>query len=85
MIVSQPGLKQFVLSVAFLGINHFRQVGLRFVCWFYVGNTQSSPKMAFSCFVFYGEPGIEPATPGYVQINCLILFNISVGYNCQTY
>ena len=33
--------------VAFLGINQFRRVGLRFVCWFYVGNTQRLTKGGF--------------------------------------
>ena len=28
------------LYVAFLGINQFRRVGLRFVCWFYEGNSR---------------------------------------------
>ena len=47
------------LFVAFLGINQFRRVGLRFVCWFYYGNTQ---RLTESCFM--EKPGIEPATPG---------------------
>ena len=45
--------------MAFLGINQFRWVGLRFVCWFYVGNTQRLTES-----VFMEKPGIEPATPG---------------------
>ena len=36
-----------------------RQVGLRFVCWFYVGNTQRLTESGF-----IEKPGIEPATPG---------------------
>ena len=45
--------------VAFLGINQFRQVGLRIVCWFYNGNTQRLTESGFM-----EKPGIEPATPG---------------------
>ena len=47
------------LFVAFLSINQFRRVGLKFVCWFYVGNTQSFTE---SCFM--EKSGIKPATPG---------------------
>ena len=46
------------LFVAFLGTNQFRRVGLRFVCWFYDGNTQRLTESGFM------KPGIEPATPG---------------------
>ena len=45
--------------VAFLGINQFRRVGLRVVCWFYVGNTQRLTESGFM-----EKPGIEPLTPG---------------------
>ena len=31
--------------LAFLGIHQFCAVDLRFVCWFYDGNTQGSPKV----------------------------------------
>ena len=37
----------YMLFVAFLGINQFRQVGLRFVCWFYVGNNQRLTESGF--------------------------------------
>ena len=60
--VEKPGIEpatQKKLFVAFLGINQFRRVGLRFVCWFYYGNTQ---RLTESCFM--EKPGIEPATPG---------------------
>ena len=33
--------------VAFLGINQFCQIGLRFVRWFYVGNTQRLTESGF--------------------------------------
>ena len=49
--------------MAFLGINQFRRVGLRFVCWFYVGNTQRLTESGF-----IEKPGIEPATPGLHDI-----------------
>ena len=52
------------LFVAFLGLNHFRRVGLRFVCWFlYDGNTQRLTESGFM-----EKPGIEPATPGLKDI-----------------
>ena len=47
------------LFVAFLGINQFHGVGLRFVCWFYYWNTQRLTESGFM-----EKPGIEPATPG---------------------
>ena len=49
--------------MAFLGINQFCRVGLRFVCWFYVGNTQRLTESGFM-----EKPGIEPATPGLQDI-----------------
>ena len=51
------------LFVAFLGINQFRQVGLRFVCWFYDGDTQGLSESGFM-----KKPGIKPATPGLQDI-----------------
>ena len=45
--------------MAFLGINQFRQVDLRFVCWFHDGDTQRLSKSGFM-----EKPGIEPAIPG---------------------
>ena len=45
--------------MAFLGINQFRRVGLRFVLVFITGTPKGSPKV-----VFKEKPGIEPATPG---------------------
>ena len=36
--------------VAFLGINHFRWISLRFVCWFYVANTQRLTESGFMSF-----------------------------------
>ena len=44
---------------AFLGINQFRRVGLRFVCWFYDGNTQR-----LTVNGLMEKLGIEPTTPG---------------------
>ena len=49
--------------MAFLGINQFWRVGLRFVCWFYDGNTQKLTESGFM-----EKPGIEPATPGLQDI-----------------
>ena len=49
--------------VAFLGINQFRRVGLRFVYWFYDGNTQRLTESGFT-----EKPAIEPATPGVQDI-----------------
>ena len=46
-------------NVAFLGINQFRWVGLRFVCWFYDENTKRLTESGFM-----ENPGIEPETPG---------------------
>ena len=57
-----PGLNDIGLKklfVAFLGINQFRQVDLRFVCWFHDGDTQRLSKSGFM-----EKPGIEPAIPG---------------------
>ena len=48
---------------AFLGINQFRRVELRFVPWFYVGNTQRLTEGGFM-----EKPAIEPATPGLHDI-----------------
>ena len=54
-----PGLQDIGLSlhhssinlenffVAFLGINQFPRVALRFVCWFYDGNTQRLTESGF--------------------------------------
>ena len=47
----------------FLGINHFRLVGLIFVCLFYDGNIQRLTES-----VFMEKTGIEPATPGLQDI-----------------
>ena len=47
------------LVVAFLGINQFSWVGLRFVRWFYYGNTQRLIESGFM-----EKPGIEPANFG---------------------
>ena len=49
--------------MAFLGINQFRRVGLRFVCWFYDGNSHKLTEKGFM-----EKPGIEPATPGLQDI-----------------
>ena len=43
----------------FPAINQFCPVGLRFVCWFYDGNTQTLTEIGFM-----EKPGIEPANPG---------------------
>ena len=45
--------------VAFLDINQFCWVGLRFAFWFYDGNTQRLIKSGFM-----EKPEIKPATPG---------------------
>ena len=44
-------------------MNQFLQVGLRFVRWFYHGNTQRLTEIGFM-----EKPGIEPATPGLQDI-----------------
>ena len=62
------------LFVAFLGINQFRRVGLRYVCWFYVGNTQ---RLTGSGFM--EKQGIEPATPGLQGIT-LIHYTTAASY-----
>ena len=49
------------IFVAFLGINQFHWVDLRFVYWFYVGNTQ---RLTESGSMEKEKRGIEPATPG---------------------
>ena len=51
--------RQKILFMAFLGINQFRLVGLRFVCGFYNGNSQRLTESGFM-----EKPGIEYATPG---------------------
>ena len=51
--------------MTFLGINQFRRVDLRFVCWFYDGNTQRLTESSFM-----EKLGIESATPGLQGI-CL--------------
>ena len=51
--------KLFVAKLAFLALNQFRRVGLRFVCWFYDRNNQRLTESGFM-----EKPGIEPATPG---------------------
>ena len=51
------------LFMAFLGINQFRRVGLRFVRWFYVGYTRRLTKSGFM-----EKPGIEPAIPNLQDI-----------------
>ena len=55
--IATPGLQGIGLS-PFLGINQFRRVGLRFVYWFYAGNTE---RLSESGFI--KKPGIVPATP----------------------
>ena len=50
-------------TVALLGRNQFRWVGLRFVCWFYDQNTQRLTESGFM-----EKPGIEPSTPGLQDI-----------------
>ena len=52
------------LFVAFLGIYQFRRVGLRFVCWFYDGNTQRLTESGF-----IEKLGIEPALIHYTTAN----------------
>ena len=52
--------------VAFLGINQFCRVGLRYVCWFHDGNTQRLTESGFM-----EKPGIEPATPGLQGIELI--------------
>ena len=66
------------LIVAFLCINQLRQVGLRFVCWFYYGNTQRLTESGF-----LEKPGIEPATPGLQGIVLIpyIFFVAFLGIN----
>ena len=45
--------------MAFLGINQFRRVGLRFVRWFHDGNTKRLTESGFM-----ESPRIKPATRG---------------------
>ena len=61
--------------MAFLGINQIRQVGLRFVCWFYDGNTQRLIQIGFM-----EKPGIEPATPGLQDIGLTPYITAASGY-----
>ena len=64
--------KNFLL--AFLGLNQFCWVGLRYVCWFHDGNTQRLTKSGFM-----EKPGIEPATPGLQGI-ALIPYTFFVAF-----
>ena len=55
--------------VAFLGINQFRRVGLKLVCWFYCGSTQRLTESGFmenlcTLAYFMEKPRIESTTPG---------------------
>ena len=52
----------YTFFVAFLGINQFRLVGLRFVCWLYYGNIQ---RLTESCF--YGEAGNRTCDPWFTR------------------
>ena len=71
------------LFVAFLGRSQFRQVGLRFVCWLYDGNTQRLTECGFmeklrikhllGKTTFCGFPGYEPVLPGWFKI-CVLVF-----------
>ena len=59
-----PGLQgialiPYIFFVAFLDINQFHRVGLRFVLVFITGTPKGSPEV-----VFKEKSGIEPATPG---------------------
>ena len=47
------------MFAAFMGINQFCSVGLRFVCWFYDGTSQRLADCGFM-----EKPGIEPVNPG---------------------
>ena len=62
------------LFVAFLGINQFRQLGVRFVYWFHDGNTQRITESGFM-----EKPGIEPASPGLQGIG-LYLYHGGFSY-----
>ena len=55
--------KHTCIFLAFLDSNQFHLVGLRFVCWFYVRNTQRLTESGF-----IEKPGIDPATPGLHDI-----------------
>ena len=59
--MEKPGIEPATptLFVAFLGINQFRRVGLKFMLVFYNGNTQRLTES-----FFMEKPGIKPATPG---------------------
>ena len=58
--------------MAFLGINQFRQVGLRFVCWFYDGNTRRLTESGFM-----EKLGIELATTGLQDLGGYWLSQLS--------
>ena len=70
--------------VAFLGVNQFSPVGLRFVFWFYVGNTQRLTKSGFMEKLgiepaapgasFGGYPMNKPVRPGWLKICALVFF-----------
>ena len=76
-------LIHYILFVAFLGRSQFRQVGLRFVCWLYDGNTQRLTECGFmeklrikhllGKTTFCGFPGYEPVLPGWFKI-CVLVF-----------
>ena len=55
------------LFMAVLGTNQFPLFGLRFVCWFYGGNTQRLTESGFM-----EKSGIEHATPGLQGIVLLL-------------
>ena len=65
------GVKKIFL--AFLGLNQFCQVCLRYVCWFHDGNTQRLTQSGFM-----EKPEIEPATPGLQGI-ALIPYTTAAG------
>ena len=70
----EPATPGYTFFVACLGINQFRRVGLRFVCWFCYGNTQRLTKSGFM-----EKPGIEPATLGLQGI-ALIHYTFFVAF-----
>ena len=63
----------------FPGYKPVRRVGLRFVCWFYDGNTQRLTESGFM-----EKPGIEPATPGLQGI-ALIHYTTRASLACANY
>ena len=82
-----PGLQGKKLFVAILGRKQFCPLGLRFLCWFYGGNTQRLTESGFmeklgielatpglqGKETFYGVPGYKSVPLGWLTICMLVL------------